>query len=346
MLIIVIAVLTAAIMRFYSDVSQDAGSSANTADIVRRIDSDENGNKIFEDKNGLYGIADSSDRIIVTPEWAELEFAENDLCVASKRLGRKMLSGCIDYEGNIVVPFIYKSISRHSSEGFVFYAAESDSDGSCIIYDESFNPCFMRSWDSFSVEGTSLTLFRDDNCYTYSFGENGLTCTNADVSGMALDTSFTFSVSSTQLLARLDCTMLEQISESVAGYLSFAFTGDSSYLSGIAPDDSHAGFTALFPEDEKITSKKLLGVTDIFIYSKKANDDSITYIVSATADTEIQYIGENGEIKTLRDSYRAVMRFKSSDSGIYAESAGFSMTQPIYPEDEGLSAEPDTDPSV
>ena len=144
-LFIVIILLAVAITRFYSDPKQSTSDTWTTSGEIQEISSDSDGNKIFRGDSGLYGIIDQSSRIIVADEWDLLEFTGNGKCTASKSVRGKKLSGCIDYEGNIVVPLIYKSISRHRAGNFTFYLAQAESDGSCVVYDEDFTPCLGRS---------------------------------------------------------------------------------------------------------------------------------------------------------------------------------------------------------
>lgn len=328
-LVVVIIILAVGIARFYLSVSGNTGSSNETTNIIRKLDIDDNGNRIYEGEGGLYGVVDSNDRVIVAPEWTELSFADGSCCIASKRIGGRLLSGCIDYEGNIVVPFIYRNIIAHEADGFVFYTAESDSDDSCVVYDSGFKPYFMEAWEECSVNDNTLSLSDGISTFSYTFGENGLICSSADVSGQALGCSFTMNLYSRVLLSKLSCDMLEKISDGVSDYLTFAYTGDKMAL----PSSSQQpAFSMLFPEDSRIITRKLLGVSDIFIYSEKSEGDNRVYAVSVVADTEISYIGTDEALKTLTDEYKAVVRFEISDYGkVSMVSGSFIKPEPDYP---------------
>lgn len=328
-LFVVIIILAVGIARFYMSVSGNTGSSNETTQIIRKLDIDDSGNRIYEGEGSLYGVVDSNDRVIVAPEWAELSFADGSCCIASKRIGGRLLTGCIDYEGNIVVPFIYRNITPHESDGFVFYTAEADSDGSCVVYDSSFKPCFMEAWEDCSVTDEVLTLSDGSNSFTYTYGENGLVCSRADVTGQALGCGFTMNLYSRVLLSKLSCDMLENISDGVSDYLTFAYTGDRTALPSSAQQPVLA---MLFPEDSRIITRKLLGVSDIFIYSEKTEGNKKYYAVSVVADTEISYIGSDDALKTLTDKYKAVIRFEISDYGkVTMMSGSFIKPEPDYP---------------
>lgn len=342
-LFFVIIILAIGITRFYLDVSKNTGKNNAPTEIIRKLDIDDDGNRIFEGAGSLYGVVDVNNKVIVAPEWPDLEFAGNNLCIASKRIGEKLLTGCIDYEGNITVPFIYKNISRYEADNFVFYAAESDFDGSYVIYDKDFVPCFMRSWDGCSVNGGELLLSCGESSFSYTFGENGFICKNADVSGEVLGCSFQLNVYSRILLSKLDCSMLDKISEDVSRYLEFAFTGNRSVLGDLADSGF---FTPLFPDEVKITDKQLLDISDIFIYAEKSENGSQSYVISIIADTQIDYTDENEESLSLEDSYKAVMRFVSSGSDITAVSGDFVKSAPDYPaktDDESIQSDSQKD---
>ena len=331
LLFMFIIVLAAAITRFYYTEPEGTGSNSSQAEIVRRLDSDSKGNRIFSDSNSLYGVIDGSDRIIVAPEWNSLEFAADNCCIASKRIGGHMMCGCIDYEGNIIIPFIYRSITGRSAGKISYYTAVSDSDNSVVIYSSSFRPMFRRSWDSCVANTNGLVLSTAKGIYTYSPSSEDFLFKSASVTGEALGCSYTFDISSRVLLSKLNVNMLEMISDSVGRYLEYAYSGNDDMLSSITTG-SHGNFIQLFPDDHKILSKRLISVPDIYIYSAKSEDDTPHYSVSVVTDTEINYSDETGEAKTMRDEYRASIEFSgSSESNLTAVSGSFLQSAPEYP---------------
>ncbi len=344
---IVVAVLLAAviilavgIIRFYSDVSKNTGSSNNTEEIIRKLDIDADGNRIFEGSGSFYGVVDANDKVIVSPEWAELTFAGDGFCIASKRINGKLLTGCIDYEGNIAVPFIYRNIIEKSSDEFRFYIAESESDGSYVLYDTDFNPCFMRGWESCEVNGNELTLADGESTFTYAYGENGLQCKEAVIIDRTLERRYELNIISRVILSKLDCIMLDKASDCVSAYMTYAYKGDGKKLRQYTEGGGLKGFSQMFPEDERITSKKLLGISDVFIYSEKSDADNDYYCASVIADTQIKYTDENGDPQTLRDEYKAVIRFSASETDIMPVSGSFVKAEPDYPQPEENIPEP------
>lgn len=330
-LFIVIIVLAIAITRFYSGADRNSGGGGNAPAIEKRLDTDSYGNRIFQDTSGLCGIIDTSDRVVVSPEWQELKFTETDLCIASKRIRGKELFGCINYDGNIIVPFVYSSIERIRSAGRTLYFAHTSDKNLTVVYDSDFTPCFSRAWDSCKADGGTLILTSGSGTYSYSVTDKGLVFKHASIGGSTLGSDYCLDISSRLLLEKLSVTMLEQMSEAVGHYLEYAYTGNSDARSAIKADPS-AVFLTIFPEEHAITTKKLTGVSDMFIYSVRSNDTTPHFAVSVTADTALTYRNEANKTKRLRGSYKAVVEFAGGSAGeLRAVSGRFIPDKPDYP---------------
>lgn len=342
-LFIVIIILAVGITRFYSDTGKKAGTGKVKYDIARKLDGDGQGNRIFEDSSGLYGVIDTNENVIVPAEWLELKFAGNGFCIASKRLGGRLLMGCVDYDGNITVPFIFRNIMRRDFGGFSFYTAESDRDNTCVVYDESFVPCFSRSWNSCSLSGNEMTLTSSRGTYTYSISDEGFNFKSALIHCEALGCGCELAIYSQMLLAKLDIPMLEEIASSAAHYIEFAYTGNGDYVSSVRTGGRPI-FTTLFPEDKRVLSKKLMGIRSLSLNSARSVDGVPHYKLVAVCDTEVTYAvtpaeevnkDETPKADSLRGDFKAVIEFSgSSMNDLRAVSGKFTETSPDYPKPE------------
>ena len=335
-LFVVIIILAIGITRLYVDISKNTGNSNSNTEIIRTLDVGPDGSSIFEGSGSLYGIAAPNGRVVVNPEWAELSFAGENLCIASKRINGKLLTGCIDCEGNLTVPLIYRNIVKKSADGFVFFAAEADSDGSLVLYDKDFVPLFLHSWDSYSVNGADITLERNSASFTYACTDSGLVCKNAEITGSVREHEFTLSIYSRLVLSNLSCPMLESISESVSAYIEYAFSGDISRLRLLISDSSEASFVPLFFNDDKVISQRLKSIDNIYIYSEKTIDGVQQYTVSFTVSADITYADEKALRSQLSGQYKASVKFIQTADGITPVSGAFLTEHPDYP-----SAEPE-----
>lgn len=328
-----IILLAVAIRKFQSDTTTSTGNNTFQTDIINSLDTDSDGNRIFKDNSGLAGIIDTNNRIIVAPEWHDLKFSGNNICTARQRIDGKLLTGCIDYEGNVIVSFIYNSIERYEKDGFIFYIALAG-DNSCVLYDERFMPCFRKAWKNYSLsENADEIVFRTDSAtYGYAVSENGFRLKSAEIVGKTFDRSFVLNVYSRILLSKLSVSMLEKIVDITGKYIEYAYTDNDVILDDIT-NGGRSGFSQLFPEDHRILSKKLLNISDIFMYSVRSDDDTPHYAVSVTADTEIEYSDEKSGKNTMRGKYTAVIEFSGySVNDLTAIAGNFTPEEPEYPQ--------------
>ncbi len=327
----VILLLTAAILKFYSDTGKSTGEGSAKIDVEKKLGSDSKGNRIFEDSSGLYGVIDTNERVVIDPQWIELKFVGDNLCMVSRRLNGKLMTGCIDYEGNIVVPMIYRDIIKQSRGNFVFYTAYPAAGDSCVLYDIDFAPLFRRSWESCSLAEDEMILTSPNGTYTYNVDYTGLTLKSAVLEGTALDCGYQLTIQNMTILSELDPDMLDALCAGSGRYIEYAFTGSREYLSDVRTDEKSV-FTTIFPDDKKILSKKLTGLSGIRIYKVSSDDDKQHYTVSMTADTEIAYTDDEDMPQTLEGSYRAIIEFcGTSANDLAAVSGKFQQSTPDYP---------------
>lgn len=333
LLFAVIIILAVAITRFYRNDTGDTGVGGGSVDVAKLLETDSAGNRIFQDSSGSCGLIDSSERLIVAPEWQELKFAGEDRCIAAKRIGGRTLWGCIDYEGDVSVPFIYSSIIRREVGGLELYTAESAEDGTTVLYSSSFIPFSGRAWQSCALRSDELTLSSAVGDYIYCVSGGELLFKRATVSGSVMGKDYTVDIVSRVLLSKLTVPMIEKMTAGAGSYIQYAFTGDDEMLSKLTTG-SRAGFSQLFPEDHKILSKKLMGISDVYIYEKRSEDGRPHFLVTVTADTEIGYSDETGQKKSLRGEYKAEIEYSGSESDLTAVSGSFTQQEPDYPPPE------------
>lgn len=330
LLFAVIIVLAAAIIKFYVSVPDNTQSMENQAEIVRTFESDSYGNVIFSDGNGGFGIANAG-RIVAVPEWHELYFADDKICVASKKIGGKLLYGCIDFEGNIILPFIYNSITNYTVGNFDIYCAESSADGSYVLYNKNFMPLFRQSWDSCSFSDEETILSDKTGIYTYSVSSGEMLFKTASLSGDIMGFPYNLNIYSRVLLSKLSVPMIEKMVYDAGKYLEYSYTEEQNAMTDVNYQDIEK-FVPLFKNDDRVVSKKLLGISDMHIYAIRPENGMTRYEVSVTSDTEITYTDDTGEIKSLRDEYKSSVIFSgNSETNLYAVSGKSELDSPEYP---------------
>ena len=330
---IVIIVLAVAITRFYSKSEKTVYSGAAQPEVEKLVGSDVDGNRIFQDSSGLYGIIDSSDRVIVSPEWRDLSFTDSGLCIASKHLKSSDLYGCIDYEGNIVVPFVYSSITAAAFPGKKLYFAQTADNGSYAVYDAGFTPCFSATWKECRADGENLILQTADGTYKYKVSNAGIALKESSTKGSAAgDIDFIIEIMDSRMLSMLSPQIIEAISDDIGGYLEYAYKRDETAPEGQA-ENRFSKCTPIFPDEKDITTI-LTDISDIRFRNIDVKDDVIFADVSLKAGTDVKYT-ENGKGKEFHNDYRAELKFAGRTSAdIHITSGGFRKSKPDYPAPE------------
>lgn len=315
-LFIVIIMLTFGLTRFYFDVSKNTGTVKEPVEIIKYMNNDSSNNRIFESDNNLYGIIDTNERIIVSPQWNSLKFAGNSFCIASRKINNQLLFGCIDYEENIIVPFVYKSLEPRLIGNVTIYIATVKDDNSIILYNNSFQPLLNYSCKSVEFKNNNIILSNNENTYTYAFAENNLIFKEAVVCDKALDTDLRLVSSSRILLSKLDSAMLEKALRNFSAYVTYAFSGDFSLIDNSDSNNVPSAYTVFAPQSSVFLTASLKEVDRISVYNLKESDGTQFMYVSATVTTDIEY-SENEEVLHAQREYTIKSKFRYSDSTIY-----------------------------
>lgn len=324
-----VIILAAAITSFYVDSPNDDGSGGDSDAIVRIIASDDTGYSIFSGENDLLGIAEA-DKITAAAEWLDLSFAGNNSCIAQTKVGGSVKTGCIDYEGNVVVPLVYNDIKRISAGAVTLYTAIA-ADGSAVVYDEKFIPKFSRTWLSCTADGDEFTFTDEKGEYRYSAVYGDLLFKSASVRGEAAECPYQLDVYSRVLLSKLTPLMIETMTDKAACYIGYAFSGDEELLRELTSGASQ-GFDTVFPDSTEIIRKKPVSIKEIHLYSTGTENGIPRYEVSADVEIEMTYTDEEDVIRLHRGVYKAAVLFSAGSEGsVTALSGGFEADAPSYP---------------
>lgn len=341
LLFIVLIILAVAITRFYVNSENNPAINGGNESIDKIILTNDKGYSIFSDNNGDCGISDSG-RILASPEWSSIEFAADNICVASKKSGEKTRYGCIDYEGNVIVPLIYSKIEKKQMGNELFYFAVSDSDKSVVIYNELFAPVFSKAWSSCDIVDDELQLSDENGCFVYNITENGIIFKSANIVGNMADKPFELNMYSRVLLSKLTPTMIEKMTDFTDCYIEYVFGSEKALK---RTDADLRQFKKLFPEADEITKRKLTAIPEVHIYSVGSENGIALYDVSVSADVNIEYIAENGAAEDLGTQVKATVRFRGNyETGLEAVSGSIEPQTPDYPQEETTAEVTNTNP--
>lgn len=234
MLFIVVIIFCVVLTRFYFDVTKNTESDTHSSriDSIIRSFGDM---QVFRSVNGGYGLLDADMTVLIEPEWLEILDVTENLILVSGRLNDTVLIGGIDYEENIVLPFVFRSVQK-LGDGYHLAIVEEDS--RCIVYDRNYQPAFQESFASVSYYNKLLTLETENDCLYYDMSEQPPALRRAEFScKIAENLELNWKIANQVYLAELHTEDLRRINQIVSAYLLMLQENDFSNLSAISSSE-------------------------------------------------------------------------------------------------------------
>ncbi len=153
-----------AVAQFYYRRTANASGTTTTADVTTTSD------HIFQDSTtGLYGLADAEDNVTIEPEWKSLYFIGEDGVAAAKKIGNTTVTGVLDREGDVIVPFVYQDLSYVNEQVIVGSLPQDDL---YFLYDNTFHKLTDCAWNAYQWKDSVLTLQRNTDTFSYEQTED------------------------------------------------------------------------------------------------------------------------------------------------------------------------------
>ncbi|MDE5564805.1 MAG: hypothetical protein K2I93_06585 [Oscillospiraceae bacterium] len=238
-LFIAVIILCVGLTRFYFDVTKNTGST-NVNDSIESIVRNYGDKWVFESTNGCYGVLDEEDAVIIEPEWMEILDVTSDLVLVSSRIRDTVLIGGIDYEENVILPFVYRTMQPLGEQ---YYAGIVDADDSCIIYTSEYKPVFFRSYDSASYESGMLRLGIGESHFYYYVADDTPLLRKAELSCAIENVTLDWRIGNRVYLTDLHEEDLMRINACVSSYMDMLVCSDFSDLPQISAGDYLTGLT-------------------------------------------------------------------------------------------------------
>ena len=232
-LFIAVIILCIGLTRFYFDVTKNTGTigTENQVDhIIRSV----GGKRIFRSPSGFCGVLDENNAVIIEPEWMEIQDLTDRLVIVSKRINDTVLIGGIDYEENVVLPFVYRSITSIGEHYKVGIVAE---DETCIIYNNDYRPALFRSYDTVSYENDMLVLGVGEDQFSYYVGNDVPALRDAKLSCSIGDKTLNWRVGNATYLKDLKEIDLRRMNTCVESYMDMLIRNDFTDLVQISSGD-------------------------------------------------------------------------------------------------------------
>ncbi len=241
LMFIVLIALIAALVNFYMDVNKN--SSTENPDIIVKLNENGYGYKIFKNDDGMLGVADKDETIIIQPQWTEIYFLNSNRFIVSKDInGTKF--GIIDRDENVVVPFAFrkfKSLDNNILQGYPY------SEEGCILFDTSGNILSNDLWSACSKNNNLIELSKDNCGCTAEFEDGKLVFKKVSAFNYINGIKFEFESFDSILVNNLKISDYINISDIVSSYFESMLSDDLNSLINITDSEYYTNIASVNP---------------------------------------------------------------------------------------------------
>ena len=326
-LFIAAIILCIALTRMYLDGAKNTGHT-DANDQVKSIVRTYGSMRVFESTNGYYGILNEDDAVMIEPEWMEVLDVTDSLVVVSRRIEDAVLIGGIDYEENVVLPFVFSSMEPVGNGYFLGTVAEDDS---ILVYDRAFRLAFPRSYEKAEADDSGmLSLTVSDCAFDYYLGGDSPVLRRASMTSDICGVALQWRVANQVYLNDLNENDLLRINKIVTSYMLMLQESSFDELPAISASDYIAGLT-------KPGSFAGMAFDEISGFSFASADGNSAYDFSFTAsyhltDAEAEQMPGTAVQVQLRFRRNTDNKMILTSSNLNFQGAASAVTEP---EDEG-----------
>lgn len=232
-LFIAAIILTIGLTRFYFDVTKN-NVKIDTDEKVESIVKSYGSMHVFRTENGYCGVVNESGAVIIEPEWMEVLDVTDTMVIVSRRVNDSIRIGGLDYEENIVLPFIY---SEFESLGEQYLAGVVAEDDTRLIYRRDYSLALPSAYESASFENGDMQLTNNGCTFLYHTDGDKLQLRSAqmqcEIGGKKLD----WRVSNQVYLSDLSEQDLNRICQCITDYISMLIKSDFTDLGSVTASD-------------------------------------------------------------------------------------------------------------
>ena len=238
-LFIAAIILTIGLTRFYFDVTKNNGKIGSD-DKIESVTQTFGDMKVFRNPSGYCGVINAEGAVVIEPEWMEVLDVTPNIVLVSRRVGNDILIGGIDYEENIVLPFVY---SEFRDLGGGYKAGIVSADGNCIIYDSAYRMAFSSCYDTAAFENRFLILTTEGSSFWYSVNAMKPQLRRAELKTTVGTRTLSWRISNQVYLTDLSEQDLLRISQCVSSYTDMLLADDFSGLASVTTSDYLSGLS-------------------------------------------------------------------------------------------------------
>ncbi len=205
--------------------------SLAVAEIVTQF---KNGMQSYEGYNGLYGVLDEEGNVLFEAKWNDVILVNDDMLIVAKETGDSILIGGIDYQENILLPFVFSDFTYLGND---YYIAELSGEDTCILYDSDCDVIFQDYFETVSYDSGILHLYKEGCKFSYYMLQDSPLFRRATLQCTIGETSFSWLCTNQNELSVLSYSDLLTINRLVNRYTSMLFADDFTELDEITESE-------------------------------------------------------------------------------------------------------------
>lgn len=233
MLFIVMIVFCIILTRFYFDITKNTENSIrdNKIDCVVKNFGEM---QVFKSVNGYYGLMNDEYSVVIEPEWLEILDVTPEMALVSGNMHQDVLIGGVDYEENIVLPFVFSAMEKL---GDGYHLGTVQKDNRYIIFDKNYEPVFQKSFDNVIYHNKLFALSSENCIYYYDMSGDNPVLRSAELQCNIGELVLTWKTSNQVYLSELHAEDLRSMNCHVAEYMQMLLTDDFSGLEQISSSE-------------------------------------------------------------------------------------------------------------
>lgn len=274
---------------------------------------------MVKDDKGYYGIVSANGSELISTEWNTIEVLSKDRFVVGRVLNSASVSmGVLDDYENVVVPMVFKSISR---ENDYFTVGTLNQSGKKVLFDHLGNVQLYQEWDSYEVDGDTAKVKKGDDTAVVVADEDG-ECSYSSLyipsSILGKDFSVTVKDPVSDGTSAFDDYL--NVVDDLSVYCEALFNSDTDAVRSVTSSQYYNSLIS-----NMLPNCKLNHVSNVSVYGER--DDSLNGAVLYHADIKLAYtsssvVVDDTSTSQEMDTVQVRMEFvRSQDGSIVLRSA-------------------------
>ncbi|MDE5768054.1 MAG: hypothetical protein K2H82_01580 [Oscillospiraceae bacterium] len=171
---------------------------------------------------------------MIEPEWLEILDVTPELAIVSGKMHGEILVGGVDYEENMVIPFVFSSLEKL---GDGYHLGIIREDGRSVIYDKDYQLVFQESFEKISYHNKLLTAQTAQGSYLYDMSGDVPVLRSAKLHCKLFGSVLNWKISNQFYLSSLSVADLKSMNQHVPAYLDMLTAQDFSGLGEISGEE-------------------------------------------------------------------------------------------------------------